>query len=341
MVCPIAASPPDALRSRSWPSRLPPRPCRADRGCEPPMGVDGSSRCSVARRRRRTEIALRPASPTHESSAPLQSHLPTRALRSRGSRPPTLASSPGVVATGASRPGRVVCPSVDPRWELAFPMRPRSLARAERVHSRAPDRSGSLRRRGRYAPSSRADLAVSHGLAGFLRTRVAGVAACCRPWGSPRFLPARSARSTHPSASRPRKSVSSGSAAGSPRREPPLEGPLRSPASPSAVSRLGLPPCASGSPAPPASTDPRCQWSILPVPHGSRALRGLVSGARSVSPSAPVAGRDGARPPWACFSLRGPLPFRTAPRGALTPVGRSIRGVSAPRSSTSPAPVRP
>lgn len=64
---------------------------------------------------------------------------------------------------------------------------------------------------------SRSDPAVSRRFAGFLHTRAANVAVRCRPWGSLAFR--RDGRVDR-SIRLPR----------SPRREPPLEGPLRAPA---------------------------------------------------------------------------------------------------------------
>lgn len=213
------------------------------------MCVDGSSRSSALHRQiRRGSLHDITDDPLTFSSPPEPS-LSARAHRDGRSR--HRASSPGVSRQPTPHSiDRVPCPSVD------HPMGSRDLIEPL-APPRGPRKSTPERR---IAPSifgdevptspSRSDLAVSHGLAGFLRARVASVAARCRPWGSPRFsTSARPPTSTdttlRSSRLRPATRRRRPRGATTPRRTSPC------PSFPVAVSRLGLPPCAFDSPAAP------------------------------------------------------------------------------------------
>lgn len=213
---------------------------------------------------------------------------------------------------------RVSAPPSTTRRDLAISPEPldriegraRTLPASHRADERPavacrPPRSCSAFGDGLPGPPSRSDLAVSLGLAGFLRARVASIAARCRPWGSPRFAPAVRPPAPHLDDLAIAQASCARLGGGLPAAPYHPSKDLSAPQRPAAVSRFGLPPCASGSPAaptrPPTVASRRVRRSRVGPVRSEGFLRSPVG-----VPDPTVADRAVARPPWALLSLRGP-----------------------------------
>jgi len=161
---------------------LPPRGARPDND-PPDLGLLSRALPSCPGRKRAN---------THRPSSP---GVRTRACLAARRAPPPLRRPPERFT--ARKPDSLPeLPSLVAKTRQRDRARPLPEHRSDRARTTADvtrDRrysSGGLFGRRQAMPSdSCSDLAVLHRLAGLLRARAAGVATCCRPWGSLRLRP--------------------------------------------------------------------------------------------------------------------------------------------------------